>query len=172
MGCLLCALKQTFSNTVFMSAKCQMRTSTQASSAARDNRYLRLALQFVGDLPTIFGELDHHLFVQPYVHFCRVLHISLIMEFLSQTLARCSAAVQIEKLHQIDDRGSPLSFCFFCFASPSRTEQRQRLPASRVWQSHSLAQVAPAVPSLLEEVAPAGPSRPELLKPNGQRWRT
>ena len=55
----------------------------------------------------IFGELDHHLFVQPYIHFCRVLHISLIVEFLSQTLAGRTAAVQIEKLHQVDDRGSP-----------------------------------------------------------------
>jgi hypothetical protein len=29
------------------------------------------------------------------------------VEFLSQTLAGRTAAVQIEKLHQVDDRGSP-----------------------------------------------------------------
>jgi hypothetical protein len=126
-------------------------------------------LQILWNLATIFGELDHHLFVQADVHFGRVLHISLIVEFLSQTLACCSCCPNREASLNRRSRSSTLASAFFALLVHPEPQQHQRLFALGAWQSHLLAsQVAPAVPSLLEKVAPAVPNLPELLKPNGQ----
>ena len=82
----------------------------------------RLSLQIVGNLAPVLGKLDHHLFVQPNIHFRGVFFVSLIVQLVGQVLARCSAAIQIKQFHQIDDGFTPIQFLLFLFRE--RVEHR------------------------------------------------
>ena len=50
------------------------------------------------------GKLRHDLLVQPDVHFRRAIESSSVAELLRQLLAGAKAAVELEQLHEIDDR--------------------------------------------------------------------
>src|SRR6516165_8623433 len=67
-----------------------------------------LSLQRFWNLSAIFRELDHYLLMQPDVHRSRVLGVARVVQLFRQLLARGKAAVQIEQLHQINDRVSPI----------------------------------------------------------------
>jgi len=54
------------------------------------------ALRLSGTLPPALGELRHHLFVQPHVHFRRAVERASIAEFLRQLLAGAKSAVQFQ----------------------------------------------------------------------------
>src|SRR5205814_489922 len=64
----------------------------------------RSVLEVRWDLAAVFGKLGHDLLMQPDVHRRRVVHIAIVMKFLSQRLARVQAAVHPEEFHQIHDR--------------------------------------------------------------------
>src|SRR6266436_5864654 len=59
-----------------------------------------------------FSELCHHLLVEPDVHFRRAIELTLVTELLSKLLASAEATVELEQLHQIDNRFSPIQFLF------------------------------------------------------------
>jgi len=56
----------------------------------------------------VFGEFDHDLLVQPNVHRRRIFRAPGVVELGGKLLARGEAAVELEKLPQIDDRLSPI----------------------------------------------------------------
>jgi hypothetical protein len=58
------------------------------------------------------GKLPHHLLVQPDIHAGGIIGIAGVAEFPGKLLARSKAGVDIERLHQIDNRGAPLQFFF------------------------------------------------------------
>src|SRR4051794_4642471 len=58
-------------------------------------------------LAAIGSELGHHLLVQPDVHARGIIAVAGIAQFLCEVLARTEAGINIERLHQIDNRGSP-----------------------------------------------------------------
>ena len=74
------------------------------------------------ELCPVLGKLDHHLFVQPNIHFRGGLFVSLKVQLVGQVLARCSAAIQIKQFHQIDDGFAPIQFLLFLFRE--RVEHR------------------------------------------------
>src|SRR5262245_9239841 len=57
-------------------------------------RSAELALQRVGDLASVLGELDHDLLVQPDVHLRGVVHVAAVVQLLSKLLA-CGAAPDV-----------------------------------------------------------------------------
>src|ERR1700716_695806 len=58
-------------------------------------------------LAAVGGKLDHDLLVQPDVHGGGIIAVAGVAEFLRKLLARGEAGIDIERLHQIDDRGAP-----------------------------------------------------------------
>src|SRR5262249_9647112 len=67
-------------------------------------------LETVRNLAAAFGELGHDLLVQPDVHFRRAVERALVAKLLRQLLARAETAVEVEQLHQVDDRLFPVQF--------------------------------------------------------------
>src|SRR5262245_40306887 len=55
-----------------------------------------------------FGELEHNLPMQPDVHRPRAVERAGIAELLGQLLAGSEAAVELEQLHQVDNRFIPV----------------------------------------------------------------
>jgi hypothetical protein len=51
--------------------------------------------------------------VQPDVHGRGVIHVAGIVQLLCEFLARAEAAAEVQQLHQIHDRLSPIEFLFF-----------------------------------------------------------
>jgi hypothetical protein len=68
-----------------------------------------LVLETVRHHAAALSKFDHDLLVEPDVHFRRAIEFALVSEFLRQLLAGAKAAVQLEQLHQIDDRLFPVS---------------------------------------------------------------
>jgi hypothetical protein len=64
--------------------------------------------QLVGDLAAVLRELLHHLLVQPDIHRRRIVRVTAIVQFGSKLFARREARVEIEKLHEIDNRLLPV----------------------------------------------------------------
>src|SRR5262245_4278183 len=75
-------------------------------------------LEALRHFPAGLGELDHHLLVQPDVHRRGAVERAGIAEFLRQLLACAEAAVQLEKLHQIDDRCVPVEVLVLLVGEP------------------------------------------------------
>jgi len=69
---------------------------------------VRSVLDLGRQLAAIGRELGHHLLVQPDVHAGRIVGVAGVAELLGELLARGEAGVDIERLHQVDDRGPPL----------------------------------------------------------------
>src|SRR5262249_11461828 len=75
-----------------------------AATVRRASGVLKALRHFAAGL----GELDHQLLVEPDVHCGRAVERAGIAELPRQLLARAEAAVQLEELHQIDDRCVPI----------------------------------------------------------------
>src|SRR5581483_10479714 len=56
------------------------------------------------------GKLRHHLLVQPDVHGGGIIGVAGISQLLRQILARGEAGIDVERFHQVDDRGAPRQF--------------------------------------------------------------
>src|SRR5689334_22373851 len=78
---------------------------TRALSLSR--RKNPLMLDFRRQLAAIGGELGHDLLVQPDVHAGGVVGVTGIAKLLGEFLAGGEAGVDVERLHQVDDRGPP-----------------------------------------------------------------
>src|ERR1700761_7491175 len=59
-------------------------------------------------LAAVGGELGHHLLVQPDVHAGGIVGVAGVAEFFRQFLACGKTGIDIERFHQINDRGAPL----------------------------------------------------------------
>src|ERR1700733_14821397 len=68
----------------------------------------RLPFNVGWQLAAIGSEFGHHLLVQPDIHAGRVVGVAGVAKFFRQLLARGKTGIDIERLHQIDDRGTPL----------------------------------------------------------------
>ena len=79
-------------------------------------------LDFRRQLAAIGGELGHHLLVQPDVHARGIIAVAGVAELLGELLARREARIDVERLHQVDDRGAPLQL--FALGFDSRVEDR------------------------------------------------
>src|SRR5271166_980388 len=91
-------------------------------------------LETVRHLAAALGELGHHLLMQPDVHFRGAVECAGIAELMGELLAGAQAAVEVEQLHQIDDRLLPVVF-FFLPGGELRNHAvdlrpRHRLPSS------------------------------------------
>src|SRR5439155_19862143 len=67
-----------------------------------------LRLETVGDLASALGDLCHDLLMQPDIHFRRTVERAFVAELLGELLARAQTAVELEELHEIDDRLFPI----------------------------------------------------------------
>ena len=65
-------------------------------------------LEIGRDLAAVLLELLDDLLVQPDVHRGRVVLVAGVVQLVGQLLAGVQARIQIEQLHQIDDRGAPV----------------------------------------------------------------
>ena len=65
-------------------------------------------LKAFGHRAATLGKLRHDLLVQPQVHFGRAIEGAGVAEFLGQLFAGAKAAVELQQLHQIDDRLLPV----------------------------------------------------------------
>src|SRR5215204_2867814 len=80
--------------------------SSRVASAARAPD--RSCLEIVRHLAAARRKLGHDLLVQPDVHGCGVVRVAGVAQLLGEVLARGEAAVEIEQLHQVDDRAAPI----------------------------------------------------------------
>ena len=83
-----------------------LRKSRELDDAKRE---LDLSVQkkVQESLAAVRDQLHHHLPVQPDIHACGIIAVTGVTEFLRKLLACTEAGVDIERLHQIDDRGAP-----------------------------------------------------------------
>src|SRR6185312_579885 len=59
-------------------------------------------------LATVGGQLGHDLLVQPDIHAGGIVAVARVAKFLRELLACRKARIDVERLHQVDDRGAPL----------------------------------------------------------------
>src|SRR3954452_8085255 len=59
-------------------------------------------------LPAIFGELPHHLLVQPDVHGSGVVHVASIAELTRECASLGQAVVDADERHEVHNRLSPI----------------------------------------------------------------
>src|ERR1700681_26058 len=67
----------------------------------------RSVLDLRRQLAAVGGKLDHDLLLQPDVHGGGIIAVAGVAELLRELLARGEAGIDIERLHQVDDRGAP-----------------------------------------------------------------
>src|SRR4051795_5853697 len=67
----------------------------------------RSVLDLRRQLAAIGGELGHYLLVQPDVHGRGIVGVAAVAELLGEVLARGEAGIDVERLHEVDDRGAP-----------------------------------------------------------------
>jgi hypothetical protein len=58
-------------------------------------------------LAAVLGDFLHDLAMQPDVHLGAVVHVAGVVKLSGQLLPGLQAAVEVERLHQVDDRGFP-----------------------------------------------------------------
>jgi len=63
-----------------------------------------------GSLPPLAASLAINLLVQPDVHARGIIAVAGITELLGEFFPRAEAGIDIERLHQVDDRGAPFQF--------------------------------------------------------------
>ena len=68
--------------------------------------------------PTVFRQLYHDLFVEPDVHLGRDAHVAIVAKLGREPLAGLEATVQLEELHQVDNRASPVEILGVLFLQP------------------------------------------------------
>src|SRR4051794_14503066 len=75
----------------------------------------RSVLDLRRQLAAIGSELARHLLVQPDIHAGRVVGVTAVAELLGEFLAGRQARIDIERLHQVDDRGAPFQLLVLGF---------------------------------------------------------
>lgn len=85
-----------------------------------------LGLDVVWQLAAFGSQLGYDLLDQKDVHASTVIGVAGIAKFFGKLFARTEGAVDIQRLHQIDDRSTP--FELFAFGFDSGIEDRSYLP--------------------------------------------
>src|SRR5882672_11431414 len=75
---------------------------------------IRLMLDLGRQFAAIRGKFGHYLLVQPDVHAGGIIAVTGVTELLGKVLARTEAGIDVERLHQVDDRGAPCQLFALC----------------------------------------------------------
>ena len=69
---------------------------------------MQLFAQFVGHFAAVLRKLHHDLLVEPNIHGRRIVLVAGKMKLPGKLFARRKAGIEIEQLHQVDDRMPPV----------------------------------------------------------------
>lgn len=122
----------------WLAAEGQARRGHLQEKGRMEHAPLTTLQQISWDIAAIVGEFLQYRFVQPYVHLCRITHLfGGAMQFRGQLLARCQAAVETQKLHQINDGDLPAEF--FCMRLGKRFQVRYHVDDADAGRSSGVA---------------------------------